>query len=550
MLKEVDGLPNEMKDIISDLMGVFTIQNLTESSPSQLANMYLSNLYKIRVAAQNKAIYDKAVESAQERGAMNEPAIAPNGDLVVQDVDTGKITAIDLQTYQDNQDQYSPLSVSQLATLRRFDPSLSQNQTVFSIIGDSMGYNQFQNLLSQALSTIGSSEVIREGAFSAAGNASKGLEILQSLSQDDRVQALGSITAEGLYQYKIIDKNQLGQINSLISYLVHALPKNAKTWAAMKLGVTDADKGAAYLIQQYLLGKSTNEHSFAVQQTKGSGDGESGQDPNEGFWRQVQSGKGGEDTTFNFLKDNGHMSTRGKYYGTTPGLTNNKSLSSYINDSQVGYLIKNNNSVTFGDAKLSTDSWGDVMVNANGGAAVMTLPANPDGTVDLEAAPRYIEFLDEVEKLDKTSPSYKKQVKQLAEEKQVDNLFKEDGTINKNRFGQYLVLEGYTSERAKVVGKDSKQASIESIKSDYIIPAGEDDATYDMIEQALSTKDHPYELTNSIWRSDDDLFKGNIYIPLNTNPLNAFNADENNVKESRALDYEKMQQQSTRSDVL
>ena len=48
----------------------------------------------------------------------------------------------------------------------------------------------------------------REGIFSNEGQASKGLQLLQTLSQDDRVAALGSVTSEGLYKYKIINKTQ------------------------------------------------------------------------------------------------------------------------------------------------------------------------------------------------------------------------------------------------------------------------------------------------------------------------------------------------------
>ena len=67
-----------------------------------------------------------------------------------------------------------------------------------------------------------------------------------------------------------------------------------------------------------------------------------------------------------------------------------------------------------------------------------------------------------------------------------------------------------------------------------------DNALYDSVRTALSTKDNKYELDNNwadfLWTSNDKLYAGNIYIPINTNPLSAFNADENQVKESRAQD--------------
>ena len=50
---------------------------------------------------------------------------------------------------------------------------------------------------------------------------------------------------------------------------------------------------------------------------------------------------------------------------------------------------------------------------------------------------------------------------------------------------------------------------------------------------------------------NDKLFKGNVYIPLNTNPINGYNADSNQIKESTSYLYEKAQQQySTNSSDL
>ena len=102
------------------------------------------------------------------------------------------------------------------------------------------------------------------------------------------------------------------------------------------------------------------------------------------------------------------MSIDGKFYGTTPGLDSNKSLGDYINNSKVGYLIKNNKNITFGDKKISVDSFNDVMVNAYSGAAVVTLPIKADGTVDLNISERWINVLDQLEDsgLNPNTPEY------------------------------------------------------------------------------------------------------------------------------------------------
>lgn len=561
MIKDINGLPNEMSNIITNLVNTFQISNLTGVDLGDLATTYLQNLYQIKIAAQNKKRYDDVLLKASKNGSLAEPAISMDGKLIVQNRD-GSIGTVSLDTYNTNREEYADriLTVSNLANMRKYDPQLANNQSIFEVIDNSMGYEAFQELLSKATQSLGSSELIRNGMFSVEGKALRGLSLLQSLREDDRLRAYGSITAEGLYDYKIIDKDQLKQINALTSYITATLPDRAKTWAAIKTEQTDKNKATKELVFTYLLGRSQDAHSFDVQykgsmdkvQSETSSSRDSQEDPKKGFWSQVQSGQGGEDFRFTLLTKKGSMSIDGKFYGTTPGLDSNKSLGDYINNSKVGYLIKNNKNITFGDKKISVDSFNDVMVNAYSGAAVVTLPIKADGTVDLNIAERWTNVLDQLEDsgLNPNTPEYNQKQKQLLAQNQLDGLIDSNGNLNRNRFGQFLVLEGYTSEKANAV-QDNKKVSFKDVQSDFILPAGDDGELYNMIKQGLSNKDRgKYEISDG-WLFNDELFKGNVYIPLNTNPINGYNADSNQIKESTSYLYEKAQQQySTNSSDL
>lgn len=560
MLKDIDGLPNEMQSIVSGLLDTLSINKLTGIELQDLSTIYLQSLSKIRQAAGNKKQYDEAYKRAIENGSMAEPAITIDGRLIVQDKD-GSIQKVSLNDFINNKDQYETvLTVSNLLNLRAFNPSFINDFSIFDTVNNSIGYQSFQKLVEEAVHTLGSTQVSREGMFSAEGQASKGLELLKTLKESDQIQAMGSVTAEGLYKYKIIDKNQLSQINALTSYMLAILPDNAKTWAAFKTGQADKNKATKELIFTYLLGRSQDSHSFDVQyegsmdkvQGKTSSSRDSQEDPKKGFWSQVQSGQGGEDFRFTLLTKKGSMSIDGKFYGTTPGLDSNKSLGDYINNSKVGYLIKNNKNITFGDKKISVDSFNDVMVNAYSGAAVVTLPIKADGTVDLNIAERWTNVLGQLEDsgLNPNTPEYNQKQKQLLIQNQLDGLIDSNGNLNRNRFGQFLVLEGYTSEKANAV-QDNKKVSFKDVQSDFILPAGDDGELYNMIKQGLSNKDRgEYEISDG-WLFNDELFKGNVYIPLNTNPINGYNADSNQIKESTSYLYEKAQQQySTNSSDL
>ena len=556
MIKDIDGLPNEMNALVTNLMSTFQLDRMSGQSTGDLATKYLSNLYQIKTLAQNKKKYDEAVATAQKNGAMAEPAISMDGKLIVQNKENGSLNAISIDKYYKNRDDYAIITVSNLANMRAYSPSLARSQEAIDIINNSMGYEAFQELLSKSTQSLGSSENSRNGFFSVEGQASKGLELLQQLSNDDRVQALGSITAQGLYEYKIIDKSQLNQINALTSYITTLLPDRAKTWAAIKTGKSDKNQATKDLVFTYLLGRSNNSHSFDLTYKEQSNKSKSlssssGEDPKKGFWSQVQSGQGGDDFRFTILNKNGSMSIDGKFYGTTPGLDSNKSLGDYINNSGIGYIIKNNKNITFGDKKISTDSFNDVMVNAFSGAAAITLPIKVDGTVDLGISERWVNVQNQMKNsgLDPNSSQYIEKYKQLLKDNQLEDLIDSNGNLNRNRFGHFIVLEGYTSEKANVV-QDNKKISLKDIQSDFIIPAGDDGELYDMIRQGLSSKQRgEYDISSGLF--NDELFKGNIYIPINTNLINGYNADQNQIKESTTYLYEKAQQQySTNSNNL
>jgi hypothetical protein len=45
MLKEIDGLPNEMSSIVTNLINTFKVSSLTGLNTDDLATTYLRNLY-------------------------------------------------------------------------------------------------------------------------------------------------------------------------------------------------------------------------------------------------------------------------------------------------------------------------------------------------------------------------------------------------------------------------------------------------------------------------------------------------------------------------
>lgn len=271
MLKDIDGLDNDMWQITRNLINTIQTNNLLGIQVEDLATTYLKSLYQIKVANTNKTKYDAAYEKARENGALAEPAISIDGNLIAQD-DNGDIIQVSLEDYQFDPDGVHLLSVAQLASLRRYDPKLTNTSFAFDIMNNSMGFESFQKLLDQAKAQLGSTSYSRDGQFMFGGDdAKKGLAVLGALSQQDRDEILLSISKEneGLYSYNVSNDSNRQQVEALVNYMVAVLPERAKTWAAFKLKTPNKDAAAKTLVTQYLSGRINESHST---KTKYEGD--------------------------------------------------------------------------------------------------------------------------------------------------------------------------------------------------------------------------------------------------------------------------------------
>lgn len=278
MISKIDGLPNEMIGIIRNLQNTFAMDNLIGVDPTNLATTYLSSLYQLKIAEGNKKKYDEALSAASKSGALNEPAISTNGKLIVQTQD-GQLDTISLDEYFNDTESYQPLTVSNLARLRAYDPSLNNNQSIFDVLNNSIGFEEFQALVESARKGLGTNEFTRNGLFTNEGEASKGLQLLNTLKNDDKAMAVGSAGIEGLYEYKIIDKTQAQQLKALTQYITTVLPDRAKTWAALKTGNPNKNKATQDLVFTYLFSGTTQSHQFDIQY-KGSIDEVTGNNKN------------------------------------------------------------------------------------------------------------------------------------------------------------------------------------------------------------------------------------------------------------------------------
>lgn len=559
MVKDIDGLPNEMSNIVSDLMGTFQLSNLTGIDTGDLATTYLQNLYQIKIAAQNKKRYDDVLANASKNGALAEPAISMDGKLIVQN-DDGSIGTVSLETYNSDRDKYQDrlLTVSNLANMRRYDPRLVNNQYIFDVIDNSMGYEAFQELLSKATQSIGSSETTGNSMFSVEGKASKGLALLQSLREDDRLRAYGSVTAEGLYEYKIIDKDQLNQINALTSYLAAVLPDRAKTWAAFKTRQSNKNQATKDLVFQLLLGRSQDSHQFDIQykggmsKVRGSGSKtSSSEDVKMTYLTALQNGYGGgkETRSINF-GNNASFNVTGTAYGAfldqDKKTLSNTTLSDLLSKTGLA-MISNPQSITFGDNILNSNALSRVVIENNGGFWAV-LPCNRYGnqvTPNFQLITQFSKVVQEVidESKDSDSPEQKQQLleSKLQDRPELQELLTMTGKLDPSKVQPFFIVDGLASEN-NFQFKNSDGSNISKDSNPLIhVTDNNDDIKY--FQSVLGDKDFdPYDhVIGDIFGLYDKLYESKVFIPIQTNNRLAaiiFSGQEIKDSNARAIEEE------------
>lgn len=559
MIKDIDGLPNDMDVIVGRLLNTVQYENLTGLDTGSLATNYLQSLLQIKKASQNKKSYDDAMLNASKNGSLGEPAISMDGKLLIQNED-GSLGKISVETYNSNREEYSPklLTVSSLADMRKFDPQLANNSSVFDIINNSMGYESFQGLLDKATSSLGSSMFSTSGMFSAEGEASKGLALLNSLGRDDRVKALGSVTAEGLYQYNIIDKNQLQQIKSLTQYILSTFPDRAKTWAAVKTGDTNKNEATENLVLSYLLSTSSDMHTFNIQykgsMDKVTGDSKNKSSKDEGsekmtFLTALQNGYGGgKETRILNFGNNTNFKVTGTAYGAfldqDQKTLSNATLSDLLSKTGI-QGITNPQSITFGDNIINSNQFSKIAIQNNGGFWAV-LPCIKQGN---KVTPNFA-LLNEFDKvvqqvINETNESTSPEEKQALLEQKIQNvpelqeLLTMSGKLDPGKVQAFFIVDGLASDQ-NFTFKNSDGSAI-SEGANTLIWETNDSSDIQYFQDVTKDKDFdPYDnVLGDIFGMYDTLYKSKVFIPIQTNNrLAAIIFSGQRIKDSNARQIE------------
>lgn len=555
LVSKVDGLPNDTRALVSSLQNMFQMQQITGTSDvSDLASIYLSNIYQVKMASYNKKEYDKAYTEVTKNGGLNEYAITASGQVIVMDEDDN-LKQISVAKLLKGTSKYRPLTNSNLLYLRAYQPEYINNNQILNTVANGIGMEQVDKMIREKLSSLGTSETVRSGySVKADSYIAQGLNVLSQV-ESAAVAGQTGMTLDGMYKNKIITKDQKQQAEAALQYIYNTLPDNAKTLLSIKAGnASNPQAGAQAVILQLITSRMSQTNSSettwegTLEQVTKSGKGKSGSgsgdiktDPYSNMSRMI----GGNPTSLSINKGtNYQIDVDGINYPSIPGFDGKPIGKTSLENLLVSGLqgvVTDKNAITFGNVVLSSNDFENVMYDGTGGAMAI-LPTKLSNTgrkvVDLEALDRWEAANKQLRDMGIKSiddPEHQQEIVQVLYQNQLEKLVNvSSGSLDYSALGQFMIVDGYAVDHSsKNTFKDSS----------FVTKVDETSDEIPMIERALSTdkdqSNYKIDVDNWYdWNGHNTVYKGSIYIPITSNQLQALTASGQHVKEGPAIQKE------------
>ena len=549
MLKDLDGLPNDMQALTKVLQNFYIDQQYSPSpNTANIASRYLQALQMMRTINFNRKQYDNALNIISNNGGINELAINEKGQLICVN-EKGDFKYLKPEQLKQITD-YRPVTNSELLKLRAYSPELANDNNILGVIANGIGIKGVTEYIQQFINNLGTSDNSTQGYVTTQqGQIINGIATLTSAIQEASQQGIKfDGTTQDLYQYKILNKSQKEQADAALSYIYRMLPENAKTLLKVRTpnGTSeDAQKLIATIIASQI--DVTNHYDIELKagktaQSIGKSSNAGTKDSTEqetSLIHNVMQSIGGTDTQLKVDRGDGiQMIVNGSTYNrvTKPNgdSIGDTSLSNMLDLSGLGSIIKDTHLITFGDQKITPEQMRNITYN-NTGIVRANLPINSDGTVNLKLLEQYQQAENEINALGENATQ--EQISNIFEKHDLKSLLTPNGKPDITKFGAFIVTEGYTTKSNGIKDTDfvkkidnPTDAQIDLIKESLAIGTGKDRKKPD-----IDTFDwwNPFD-----YFSVDDIYKAAIYIPITNNQLAAVTGANQHIDYDEAMQLE------------
>lgn len=533
----VKGLPVDVQYVLKDFKQMFDDDTLFSFSGrpsySSLVNYYLNNIGKFNALGHSKELYDEARKELIANNSMDEVAIDRRGRLVVATEDGG-LDAVSLKEFEKG--SYKPITNRELLDLRQnklpFGDSIYQDMTGVSM-------DQIIKKVNAVVHSLGSSEKKLEGyTVKQSDNIKSGLAALQEAATLEN----SAMTVDGLYKNSIFTKDQKQQAELALKAVYNSLTPQEQTL----LAIHSSKDNPLDTLSNIIYSRTSSSYEFnPTLQANLNLDGTSKKTEKEKQEAQrdvnpllmMQMMQGGEQRNLVIqTSDIEAVGVPAKYYSAIPKADDGAmSMEQMLSKSGFGSMLQGD-VITFGDQPISKGNLGDIMYNNNGGYMAI-LPCITDTlgnkVVDLSVLDQYKEVARSINK-EVGSPEYYAELAKGLKEKGLDELLTGSDTLNLDRFQQFFVVQGYTTDRV-LKGNDR-------FKDSQFIKEVADTSIADRMKKALSSKENgeydidPYDKWGifEFWNGWDDIYTGTVYIPITSNQNSPYLAYGQSIKQNFA----------------
>lgn len=541
LLKEVKGLPNETQALFASFQNALQLARDTgRDGLNDIATLYMNTVSKLNNLEFNKEQFKNTYNRAVVNGSLNDIAITTTGEVVVTDNESGRVTTLSPQEWQQvkGSGKYSAMTNSNLLWLRYKDPTYVDNNRIFQIIENGISLDQVSKLIREQISTLGHTDMSTQSYLSPQER--------QAIQGAKEIQELIAQGPDAVYKLKETSTNSDTQISAAVSYIYNMLPNNAKARLSFMIADSDNIGSIKDVILNMLLSRASykynQEASFDSSATKASGKtGADGEKTKYGMWTQIYHGEGGINAPITIMEgDTAYGAlTNGKYYSALPSSEKGPtSLSNFLLNSGLQYYTQSIKGITFGEMPLKPQDLNNIMYD-NSGGYVATLPAREDNgikVVNLSIMKDYEQIIQNLKNrgIVEGQSGFDQALAQELENYGYGAMVTSEGLPDPKYFGKFLVIQGYSSSAfgnfedsyKKFKKNDDIVNSIQKIKGNS------DPQLANEIDSILGqgTVDRSWII------GDNDIYKAAVFIPLSLNATDAANADS--VKLTRGQSHQ------------
>ena len=517
-LLQAEGIPSDVNTIFASVQDLIDRRKAfgSELSSDDIQSLYLQSIQQMNTIKFNKALYDKAYETVEKKEAISEFAVDQYGRIAVQTEDHKikykKPSEIDLK--KDN-----PLRNGDLLHLRAFSNAFDNN--MIQVAANATSMKEISEFLKAQLPKIESNEI--EGYTKKDANLIRqGIQVLKDAPEGD---------------YKFDEKSNKEQAELALNYLYKILPNNMKALLEINSG------GKAKNLIAELIGTQRSD-TFKLDAVTGKAakdkDSDSVDKIKSNPLLAMQREIGGTPVNYSIVTrdSNTKLSVDGTGYPALNKVKNDMSIEQMLSTSELDQIVSSKSGITFGDQQINPENLKDIMYSNTGRNAIVTLPCkvvNGTKQVNLAVIQEYEKAEQEALKVaERGTEEFQRVLGQKLKDAHLDSLLTSDGKPNKNMFSQFLIVEGYATDK---IAFDNK-------KSQYIEKVSHPDSSLESrINAALSTDNK-----NSNYKIDvkdkfalfeltyNDVYRGTVFIPINNNPAAALLNESLNVQQSTNLE--------------